>query len=161
MRFDLLRTSSEQNRKLPVGALQPGSMRETYFKEGTQMISTLKKKLNKKGFTLAELLIVIAIIAILVAVAVPVFSSQLTKAKTAVIDANARAIKAQVTAEMLTDDSWTNLTEAKYYVDKTGNVTKGTTAPTVDYYEYKVTTNKDSGTVTVVSPAKITTVSGS
>ena len=33
------------------------------------------KQTNKKGFTLAELLIVVAIIAVLVAIAIPVFIS--------------------------------------------------------------------------------------
>lgn len=33
----------------------------------------------KKGFTLAELLIVVAIIAVLVAISIPIFSSQLEK----------------------------------------------------------------------------------
>ena len=51
----------------------------------------LKRKLNKKGFTLAELLIVVAIIAILVAIAVPVFSSQLEKSREAVDRSNARS----------------------------------------------------------------------
>ena len=48
--------------------------------------------MNKKGFTLAELLIVVAIIAILVAVSIPIFSSQLTKAKEATNEANARSL---------------------------------------------------------------------
>lgn len=66
------------------------------------MISTLKKKLNKKGFTLAELLIVVAIIAILVAIAIPVFSSQLDKTRAAVDDANARSIRSMAVAEAMT-----------------------------------------------------------
>lgn len=42
----------------------------------------LKKiKENKKGFTLAELLIVVAIIAVLVAISIPIFSSQLEKSE--------------------------------------------------------------------------------
>ena len=36
---------------------------------------------RKKGFTLMELLIVIAIIVVLVAIAIPVFTKQLEKAK--------------------------------------------------------------------------------
>ena len=35
-----------------------------------------KAKENKKGFTLAELLIVVAIIAVLVAIAIPIFTAQ-------------------------------------------------------------------------------------
>ena len=49
------------------------------------------KRLNKKGFTMAELLIVVAIIAVLVAIAVPVFTSQLEKSREAVDAANIRA----------------------------------------------------------------------
>ena len=46
---------------------------------------------DKKGFTLAELLIVVAIIAVLVAIAVPIFSGQVEKAKEAADAANLRA----------------------------------------------------------------------
>lgn len=38
----------------------------------------MKRKQNK-GFTLAELLIVVAIIAVLVAISIPIFSKQLKK----------------------------------------------------------------------------------
>ena len=50
-------------------------------------------KNNKKGFTLAELLIVVAIIAVLVAIAVPLFVGALTKAQKATEDANIRAVR--------------------------------------------------------------------
>ena len=48
------------------------------------------KRRNRNGFTLAELLIVVAIIAVLVAVAVPTFSSQIEKSRQAVDVANLR-----------------------------------------------------------------------
>ncbi|MBE5888599.1 MAG: prepilin-type N-terminal cleavage/methylation domain-containing protein [Lachnospiraceae bacterium] len=60
---------------------------------------------NKKGFTLMEMLIVIAIIVILVAIAVPTFTSQLSKANSAANDANMRAAKAQAAATYLADTS--------------------------------------------------------
>ena len=47
-----------------------------------------------KGFTLAELLIAVAVIAVLVAVAIPVFAKQLEKSRRAVDMANARNIMA-------------------------------------------------------------------
>ena len=61
----------------------------------------MKKRVNKKGFTLAELLIVVAIIAVLVAVAIPVFTAQLNKAKYATDVANARAVYAELTADFV------------------------------------------------------------
>lgn len=55
------------------------------------MIQKLKAKVtNKKGFTLAELLIVVAILAVLVAIAIPVFTANLDSAKASVDDANFR-----------------------------------------------------------------------
>ena len=51
----------------------------------------LKKLTNKKGFTLMEMLIVVAIIAILVAIAIPTFNSALNKSKVAADTANIRS----------------------------------------------------------------------
>lgn len=51
---------------------------------------------KNKGFTLAELLIVVAIIAVLVAISIPIFTSQLEKSREATDLANVRAAYAQV-----------------------------------------------------------------
>lgn len=72
------------------------------------MTSILKKKLNKKGFTLAELLVVVAIIAILVAIAIPVFRAQLQKARAATDLANLRAGYAAAQMQLLTKDASTS-----------------------------------------------------
>ena len=53
------------------------------------------KKMNKKGFTLIEMLVVIAIIAILVAIVIPTVNNATTKAKEATDIANIRSTVAQ------------------------------------------------------------------
>lgn len=63
-----------------------------------------KVRENKKGFTLAELLVVVAIVGILVAISIPVFTAQLSKARKATNQANLRAAKAAAVAEYLTDE---------------------------------------------------------
>ena len=63
----------------------------------------IKKKNNKKGFTLAELLIVVAIIAVLVAISIPIFNAQLEKSREATDLANIRSAYAELTAAYLTD----------------------------------------------------------
>ena len=59
-------------------------------------------KKNNKGFTLAELLIVVAIIAVLVAIAIPVFTAQLEKSREATDMANLRAAYAEQMTWLLT-----------------------------------------------------------
>lgn len=70
----------------------------------------LKKFTNKKGFTLMEMLIVVAIIAVLVAIAIPTMSNQLEKAREATDAANLRAAYAECAAAMISDT-----TDAKGY----------------------------------------------
>ena len=64
------------------------------------MFKKLRK--NEKGFTLAELLIVVAIIGVLVAISIPIFTAQLEKSRDAVTMANVRAAYAEASAAKLT-----------------------------------------------------------
>ena len=59
-------------------------------------------KRSRQGFTLMEMLIVVAIIAVLVAIAIPTFSSSLHKAREAADLANARAYYAYLQADYMT-----------------------------------------------------------
>lgn len=91
------------------------------------MFKKLRK--NEKGFTLAELLIVVAIIGVLVAISIPIFTSQLKKAKLATNQANARAAYAAVEAQYLQDDTKTGPFS---YDVATGKISTTATAGTVD-----------------------------
>ena len=118
-----------------------------------------KAKENKKGFTLAELLIVVAIIAVLVAISIPIFTGQLNKAREATDAANIRAAYAEAAAASLENDgaettktpkamtgtrnSWTYVTE-KIGGQSLPAVTKG------QVVEVKVATD---GTVTLTPKA--------
>ena len=69
------------------------------------MQELMNKRRNQKGFTLAELLIVVAIIAVLVAIAIPIFTAQLEKSREATDKANLRSAYAEVSAALLDDDT--------------------------------------------------------
>jgi prepilin-type N-terminal cleavage/methylation domain-containing protein len=69
----------------------------TYKGEGNM------KKLNKKGFTLIELIVVIAIIAILAAILIPALLNYLTAAEVAKNTSNARSIYTAETLARSTD----------------------------------------------------------
>lgn len=74
----------------------------------------LKKFTNKKGFTLMEMLIVVAIIAVLVAIAIPTFSGALTKSKEATDVANVRAAYAEWQVSILTDGATVPTNKAEF-----------------------------------------------
>ncbi len=64
-------------------------------------------KNNKKGFTLMEMLIVVAIIAVLVAIAIPVLSGALEKSREAADAANIRSAYAECSVAALTGEKGT------------------------------------------------------
>lgn len=74
-------------------------------KEGIEMRKTNATK-NKKGFTLAELLVVVAIIAVLVAIMIPVFSTSVEKANHAANVANIRAAYAEAVTDAMVSEKY-------------------------------------------------------
>ncbi|NLN65275.1 MAG: prepilin-type N-terminal cleavage/methylation domain-containing protein, partial [Clostridiaceae bacterium] len=55
-----------------------------------------KRKRNEKGFTLVELMVVVVIIGVLTAIAVPVYNNATSKAKLNAIAANLRIINGAI-----------------------------------------------------------------
>lgn len=102
----------------------------------------LKKLQSKKGFTLMEMLIVVAIIAVLVAIAIPVFNGALTKSKEAADVANVRATYAEWQTSMLTENTKAPTSNDAFLAGPDN--TKGTL--TLNYP--KKLTVKDDGTIT-------------
>lgn len=103
-------------------------------------MNNLKAKLKKQGgFTLIEMLIVVAIIAILIAIAIPMVNNALEAAREATDEANMRAAIGIATADYMmgTDDvggvlDSTNR-EAYYHIDANKQGELKTTAPTKGY----------------------------
>ena len=124
--------------------------------KGTDMKEMIKKMREERaGFTLAELLVVVAIVAVLVAIAVPLFSSSLTSAEDAVKKANERSVKAEVTTGYLADGfDKTKYNNMYYSANDKGDLTGPASAASEGAkYVYKVTiddsTDKTKPTITV------------
>ena len=80
----------------------------------------MKRKLKSdRGFTLAELLIVVAIIGVLVAIAIPIFTSQLERSREAVDLSDVRSAYAEVMMAAITGDTSATYTKTdqKIYQD--------------------------------------------
>lgn len=117
------------------------------------------KKMNKKGFTLAELLIVVAIIAVLVAIAIPVFNAQLQKAKLATDTANVRSAYAEIVADALGNGNTPSL-DVTAITNKlpSNKINNGTT---VTLASGSITVTNSAGTNTIDIDADVTVTGGS
>lgn len=61
----------------------------------------MRKMMNKKGFTLVELMIVVVILGILVAIAVPIYSAVTRNAKIKACNSNMRIIRSNLASYIL------------------------------------------------------------
>ena len=113
------------------------------------MLDKMLKLRNKKGFTLMEMLIVVAIIAILIAIAIPTFNNSLNKARVATDEANIRSGYTAVAATVLTDP-----TEDTTAVTYTLNADGSATTPATTAYTCQGTV-KDGQTISISGTAAI------
>lgn len=128
------------------------------------------RKRGDKGFTLMEMLIVVAIIAVLIAIAIPVFTSQLERSREATDLANVRSAYAELMAEYLTwngtdeiedievpakqvQENWQIDDDAETTTIAEGHTGDGIVVPFVladgSYVVHIETTGEDAGVVTV------------
>lgn len=131
---------------------------DTNKEKGIVVKEMIKKvREDRSGFTLAELLIVVAIIAVLVAVAIPVFTGAINNANTAVAKGDIRSVKAEAVSFHLLNGASTSATKYSATVDTEGNVSALTPnasgdVTTVDDIKDKV--GKESVTVVVEVTAR-------
>lgn len=118
-------------------------------------MNELRAKLKKEGgFTLIEMLIVVAIIAILIAISIPVINNALEKARDATDDANFRDAAALGNIILLTDDTITTETTYWYYTNTSAQGEllstdpSGTGAPTLYKSQCRETAGSSSKTGT-------------
>lgn len=67
------------------------------------MLNLLRKAKNQKGFTLVELMVVVVIIGILVAIAIPIYNQVTARAELGAIESNLRTINGAVNMIMMSE----------------------------------------------------------
>ncbi|MEG0218323.1 MAG: prepilin-type N-terminal cleavage/methylation domain-containing protein [Raoultibacter sp.] len=88
---------------------------------------------DKKGFTLAELLIVVAIILVLVAIAIPLFVTATDTASRSVASADIRSTKSEALAMSMQPGNGDGFYAATINKDGDMTMSKAATGPTTSY----------------------------
>lgn len=90
----------------------------------------MKKKRNHNGFTLGELLIVVGIIAVLVAISIPIFNRQLEKSRDAASVANIRSAYSEAMIAYMdmvgNGKTYSKVSGHKFWVNTANNYSDGT-----------------------------------
>jgi len=87
-----------------------------------KMRSRMQRTAGQKGFTLVELMVVVIIIGILIAIAVPVYNSTQEKARAAACKANQRTIDSAIVQWVMEEPESRDIT----HFDATGSIANET-----------------------------------
>ena len=121
------------------------------------MLKFLFKKLrkNNKGFTLVELIAVIAILGIIAAIAVPRFTASREKAAISAHNANVRTLKNAANLYSIENEQGANWPEEnedwKSYIQEWPNIPKGLSGTYPGENGSTVTINEDTSYVVIIT----------
>lgn len=119
-----------------------------------KLCSVMKGKDNDRGFTLVELIVVMAILALLASLAVPKFGSVLSDSKTKAHQANLSLIEQAADlywANTATAQAQSTIADDTHYLVTSGYLKKAPTNPLTGTKNYRVTIAAD-GKITVDVP---------
>jgi len=119
-----------------------------------KLCSVMKERDNSRGFTLVELIVVMAILALLASLAVPKFGSVLSDSKTTAHEANLRLIEQAAElywAKTSTPQAQSTIADDTHYLVTNRYLKEAPVNPLTETNNYRVTIAAD-GKITVDVP---------